>query len=38
MKNFIYFNSVAAHPHHQMGTTSEDHQNDGLPMHQTVDI
>jgi hypothetical protein len=20
MKNFIYFNSVAAHPHHQRGT------------------
>jgi len=21
MKNFIYYNSVAAHPHHQMGIT-----------------
>jgi hypothetical protein len=23
MKNFIYYNSVAAHPHHQMGTTKK---------------
>ncbi len=23
MKNFIYYNSVAAHPHHQMGTAKK---------------
>jgi len=23
MKNFIYYNSVAAHPHHQRGTAKK---------------
>jgi len=30
MKNFIYYNSVAAHPHHQMGPREEDYQSEGL--------
>jgi aromatic ring-cleaving dioxygenase len=38
MKNFIYYNSVAAHPHHQMGHDKEDHQDDGLWTHQRLDI
>jgi hypothetical protein len=38
MKNFIYYNSVAAHPHHLMGLREEDYQYDGLWKHQTLDI
>jgi hypothetical protein len=33
MKNFIYYNSVAAHPHHLMGYNGEDHQQNGLSKH-----
>jgi hypothetical protein len=33
MKNFIYYNSVAAHPHHLMGHSGEDHQQNGLSKH-----
>jgi hypothetical protein len=35
MKNFIYYNSVAAHPYHQIGIATKNHQEDGFPTHQT---
>jgi hypothetical protein len=38
MKNFLYYNSVAAHPHYLMGNGLEDHQFDGLFKHQRLDI
>jgi hypothetical protein len=38
MKNFLYYNSVAAHPHYLMGNDLEDHQFDGLFKYQTLDI
>jgi hypothetical protein len=38
MKNFLYYNSVAAHPYYRIGSGFEDHRSEGLFKLQTLDI
>ena len=38
MKNYLYYNSIAAHPYYLIGNRLKDHRFDGLSKRQTLDI